>query len=62
MGHDGKHIIDPETGLCQICDKGAIQEVHRGKRPGKQVLYSHSDDRLTNRSSYVECPYAKVNK
>lgn len=62
MGHAGKHIIDPETGLCEICDKGAIQEVHQGKRPGKHVFYSHSDDRLTNRSNSDEIPYAKVNK
>jgi hypothetical protein len=62
MGHHGKHIIDPETGLCEICDNGAIREVHYGKRPGKQVFYSNNDDGLTYRSNHDEIPYTKVNK
>jgi hypothetical protein len=56
MGHYGKHIIDPETGLCEICDKGVLHEIRQGKRPGKQVYYSQHDDR------YDEIPYARVNK
>jgi len=62
MGHHGKHIIDPETGLCEICDNGAIREVHHGKRPGKQVFYSNNDHRLTYRSNNDEIPYTKVNR
>lgn len=50
MGHPGKHIIDPETGLCEICDHGAIQEIHQGRRPVKKVYYNDRDD----------APYAKV--
>ena len=61
MGHPGKHIIDPETGLCEICDRDAIREVRQGKRPGKQVFYSNHDDRLTYRSNDDDMPYVKVN-
>jgi hypothetical protein len=66
MGHYGKHIIDPETGLCEICDPGAIQEVRHGKTPGKQVFYSnHHDDRSTYRSNDGDndddSPYIQVN-
>lgn len=53
MGHPGKHIIDPETGLCVICDKEAIQEVTQGRRPEKQYIYPNQND---------EAPYQKVNK
>ena len=46
MGHPGKHLIDPETGLCEICDKDAIYEVRQGKRPGKHLFYSDHNGRI----------------
>lgn len=49
MVHYGKHIIDPQTGLCEICDRGAIHDLRRGKRTGKQFLYSNQDGRFTYR-------------
>ncbi|UJR33588.1 hypothetical protein I4U23_021025 [Adineta vaga] len=36
MGHYGKHPIDPETGLCEICDQNAIQDFRQGKRLDQQ--------------------------
>ncbi|CAF0737584.1 unnamed protein product [Rotaria sp. Silwood1] len=57
MGHYGKHIIDPETGLCEICDKDAIREIREGKQPGKQVYYSNHDDGFSYRSNNNETPY-----
>ena len=51
MVHYGKHIIDPATGLCEICDRGAIHELKHGKRPGKQFLYSNQDGKFTYRST-----------
>ncbi|CAF1186351.1 unnamed protein product [Rotaria magnacalcarata] len=57
MGHYGKHIIDPETGLCEICDKDAISDIRHGKAPPKQVYYSKHDDELTHRSNNDEPPY-----
>jgi hypothetical protein len=59
MGHTGKHIIDPETGLCVICDQDAIQEVTQGRRPGKQYYYANGNDGSTYRSYNDEAPYAK---
>jgi hypothetical protein len=51
MVHYGKHIIDPATGLCEICDRGAIHDFRKGKRPGKkQFLYSNQDGRFTYRA------------
>ena len=61
MGHYGKHIIDPETGLCEICDKDAIRQVRQGKRPRRQVYYSDRDDDLTYRSN-DEIIHIQVNK
>ena len=49
MVHYGKHIIDHETGLCEICDRGAIHDFRRGKRPGRQFLYSNHDGKFTYR-------------
>jgi len=43
MGHYGKHVIDPETGLCEICDRNAIREVRQGRRLGEQVNKSLSN-------------------
>ncbi|CAF2327979.1 unnamed protein product [Rotaria sp. Silwood2] len=57
MGHYGKHIIDPETGLCEICDKDAIHEIRTGQQPGKQVYYSNHNDGFTYRSNNDESPY-----
>ncbi|CAF3422025.1 unnamed protein product [Rotaria socialis] len=51
MVHYGKHIIDPQTGLCEICDRGAIHEIRHGKRHGKQFLYSNQDGKFTYRSN-----------
>lgn len=51
MVHYGKHIIEPETGLCEICDRGAIHDFKKGKRPGRQFLYSNQDGRFTYRPS-----------
>ena len=51
MVHYGKHIIEPETGLCEICDRGAIHDYKKGKRPGRQFLYSNQDGRFTYRPS-----------
>lgn len=49
MVHYGKHIIDPGTGLCEICDRGAIHDFRQGKRPGRQFLYSNQDGKFTYR-------------
>ena len=49
MVHYGKHIIDEETGLCEICDRGAIHDYRQGKRPGRQFLYSNQDGKFTYR-------------
>jgi hypothetical protein len=62
MGHPGKHPIDPATGLCEICDRDAINEVRHGKRPGKQFFYSNHDDRNTYRPNHERIPYEKVIK
>lgn len=50
MGHYGKHIIDPETGLCEICDKNAIQEFRQSKRPGNPYRHEASGSPI---GSYV---------
>lgn len=62
MGHYGKHIIDPETGLCEICDKDAIREIHQGKQPKKQAYYSNHDDSLSYRPNDDEYPHERVIK
>ena len=62
MGHAGKHIIDPETGLCVICDQDAIDAVTQGKRPQKQYYHANGNDEPTYRSYNDEVPRAKVNK
>lgn len=49
MVHYGKHIIEPETGLCEICDRGTIHDYKKGKRPGRQFLYSNQDGKFTYR-------------
>ena len=49
MVHYGRHIIDPKTGLCEICDRGAIHDFRTGKRPGKKFLYSNQDGKFTYR-------------
>lgn len=54
MVHFGKHIIDPKTGLCEICDRGAIYEIKKGKRQGKQFLYSNQDGKFTYRPNDEE--------
>jgi hypothetical protein len=54
MVHYGKHIIDPKTGLCEICDRGAIHDLRHGKRTGKQFLYSNQDGRFTYRPKNEE--------
>lgn len=51
MGHPGKHIIDPDTGLCEICDKDAIRDIRQGRMPPKQVYYSKHDGGQTHRSN-----------
>jgi hypothetical protein len=48
MGHPIKHPIDPETGLCDICDGDAIREIRLGKRPAKRVVYVNQEERLTD--------------
>lgn len=54
MVHYGRHIIDEKTGLCEICDRGAIHEIKHGKRPGRQFLYSNQDGKFTYRPSDEE--------
>jgi len=54
MVHYGRHIIDEKTGLCEICDRGAIHELRHGKRPGRQFLYSNQDGKFTYRPSDEE--------
>jgi hypothetical protein len=49
MVHYGKHIIDRETGLCEICDRGVIHDLRKGKRPGRKYLYSNRDGKFTYR-------------
>ncbi|CAF1100468.1 unnamed protein product [Rotaria sp. Silwood1] len=48
MVHIGRHIIDPQTGLCEICDRGAIHQFRQSKH-GKQFLYSNQDGKFTYR-------------
>lgn len=61
MGHQGKHLIDPETGLCEICDQGAIEQVQQGKPPTKKIIYSALEDESTDRLNIDEIPQMKVN-
>ena len=49
MVHYGKHIIDPDTGLCEVCDRGTLHDYHQAKRPGKRFLYSNQDGKFTYR-------------
>jgi len=49
MVYYGKHIIDPKTGLCEICDRSAIYDFRQGKRSGKQFFYSNQDGKFTYR-------------
>ena len=44
MVHAGKHIIDPATGLCEICDDEAIRDLRRGKQPVRQVSNLQVDE------------------
>lgn len=62
MGHEGKHLIDPETGLCEICDRSAIEQVQQGQLPGKKIIYTNLDDESTERLNIEEIPQRKVNK
>jgi hypothetical protein len=57
MVHYGRHIIDPATGLCEICDRGAIHEFRQGKRPAKQFLYSNQDGKFVYRPANEEIHY-----
>jgi hypothetical protein len=57
MVHYGRHIIDPATGLCEICDRGAIHDFRTGRRPGKQFLYSNQDGKFTYRPVNDEIRY-----
>ncbi|CAF0886019.1 unnamed protein product [Adineta steineri] len=58
MGHYGKHIIDPETGLCEICDKNAIQEVRQGKGLDQQPAHRNNNSgpngQRSHRVSYAD--------
>ncbi|CAF3030031.1 unnamed protein product [Rotaria sp. Silwood2] len=56
MVHYGKHIIDPQTGLCEICDRGAIHQFRQSKQ-GKQFLYSNQDGKFTYRPNDDEIQY-----
>ncbi|CAF0775874.1 unnamed protein product [Didymodactylos carnosus] len=49
MPHYGHHIIDRETGLCEICDRAAIYDIKLGKKP--QLLYGDSNGRFVSRSN-----------
>ena len=51
MVHYGRHIIDPETGLCEICQRGAIQSLRHGKRPGRNFLNTKQNGKSTHRSN-----------
>ena len=57
MVHYGKHIIDPQTGYCEICDRGVINDLRKGKRAGKQFLYSNQDGKFTYRPNDEEPTY-----
>lgn len=61
MGHQGKHLIDPETGLCEICDKGAIEQVQQGRAPGKKIVYTTLEDDSIEPLNIDEVPHTKVN-
>ena len=50
MGHPIKHPIDPETGLCDICDGDAIREIKLGRRPARRIIYVNQEERLHERS------------
>ena len=63
MGHPIKHPIDPETGLCDICDGDAIREIRLGKRPTKRIVYVSQEERLTDPSiDEEEVIYVHVSK
>lgn len=46
MGHPGKHPIDPDTGLCDVCDSYAIQNIRQGRKPEKRMFYGPDDKPL----------------
>ncbi|CAF1103186.1 unnamed protein product [Rotaria sordida] len=56
MVHYGKHIIDQQTGLCEICDRGAIHRFRQSKH-GKQFLYSNQNGKFTYRPNDDEIHY-----
>ncbi|CAF0776071.1 unnamed protein product [Didymodactylos carnosus] len=52
MPHYGHHIIDRETGLCEICDRSAIYDIKLGKKP--QFLYGNHNGRFVYRPNEVQ--------
>lgn len=44
MVHSGKHPIDPETGLCDICDRDAIEDIRRGRAPVRRAYRGPDND------------------
>ena len=56
MVHYGRHIIDPETGLCEICQRGAIQNLRQGKRPARNFLNKNPNGKSKHRSNNGDGP------
>ena len=54
MGHPAKHPIDPDTGLCDICDRDAIRDLKLGRRPARRILYVDRDDRVIEQPVHEE--------
>lgn len=54
MVHPAKHPIDPDTGLCDICDRDAIQEIKLGRRPGRRVVYVDQEEGVIDRAPEEE--------
>lgn len=60
MGHRGKHIIDPETGLCVLCDTDAIKEIREGKTPEQRLYYTKNGNERSRPSRNDEDSYVGV--
>lgn len=63
MGHPTKHPIDPDTGLCDICDRDAIRDIRLGRRPARRVVYVDREEGVISRPPEEErIVYVQVRK
>ena len=61
MGHPAKHPIDPDTGLCDICDREAIREIRLGRQPTRRVVYvDHEEDVIRRAPEEERVVYVQV--